>query len=198
MYYVVASKVKDRSSKLIFSDPILCAQFMRGYVDIPILKDVQLEDIEDVTNRYLHMFTEERNYDSGSRVKTRINGMPFLIIFIIEHMPNVDYNVVMQIWTASNKLHDRILFSDVFSQYIPDCRCMLIKLSDYTNAELMEKRDELSVIMMVDRLRNASDYTKLVQEVSSDFRIIYMRSRHDPRNICWRLWHRLWKFFWLS
>ena len=207
------SQVKDSSSKLIFSDPILCAQFLRGYVDIPLLKDVQPEDIEDVTSRYLHMFTEERNSDSVNRVKTKMNETPFFIVSLIEHKSNVDYNVVMQVfryivfiwedyekemekqhrgisktkdfkyppilpivfydgvenWTASNKLHDRILFSDVFGQYIPDYQCMLIKLLDYTNAELMEKKDELSVIMMVDRLRNAADYTKLVQEVSSNY-----------------------------
>ena len=46
---------------------------------------------------------------------------------------------------------------------------MLVKLADYTNAELMEKRDELSVIMMVDRLRDAADYKELIREVSSDY-----------------------------
>ena len=207
------SQMKDSSSKLIFSDPILCAQFLRGYVDIPLLKDVQPEDIEDVTSRYLHMFTEERNSDSVNRVRTKMNETPFFIVSLIEHKSNVDYNVVMQVfrymvfiwedyekemekqhkgisktkdfkyppilpivfydgvenWTASNKLHDRILFSDVFGQYIPDYQCMLVKLLDYSNAELMEKKDELSVIMMVDRLRNAADYKKLVQEVSSDY-----------------------------
>ena len=207
------SQMRDTSSKLIFSDPILCAQFLRGYVDIPLLKDVQPEDIEDVTGRYLHMFTEERNSDSVSRVRIKTNETPFFIVSLIEHKSNVDYNVVMQVfrymafiwedyekemekqhkgisktkdfkyppvlpivfydgaenWIASSRLHDRILFSDVFSQYIPDYQCMLIKLLDYTNAELMEKKDELSVIMMVDRLRNAADYTKLVQEVSSNY-----------------------------
>ena len=207
------SQMKDTSSKLIFSDPILCAQFLRGYVDIPLLKDVQPEDIEDVTGRYLHMFTEERNSDSVSRVRTKINETPFFIVSLIEHKSNVDYNVVMQVfrymvfiwedyekemekqhkgiskakdfryppilpivfydgadnWTASDRLHDRILLSDVFGQYIPDYRCMLVKLADYTNAELMEKRDELSVIMMVDRLRDAADYKDLIREVSSDY-----------------------------
>ena len=207
------SKVKDSSSKLIFSNPILCAQFLRGYVDIPILKDVQPEDIEDVTSRYLHMFTEERNSDSVNRVRTKMNETPFFIVSLIEHKSNVDYNVVMQVfrymvfiwedyekemekqhrgiskakdfryppilpivfydgadnWTASGRLHDRILLSDVFGQYIPDYRCMLVKLADYTNAELMEKKDELSVIMMVDRLRDAADYKDLIREVSSDY-----------------------------
>ena len=85
------SQMKDTSSKLIFSDPILCAQFLRGYVDIPLLKNVQPEDIEDVTNRYLHMFTEERNSDSVSRIRTKINETPFFIVSLIEYKSNVDY-----------------------------------------------------------------------------------------------------------
>lgn len=70
------SKVKDRSSKIIFEDPILCSQFLRGYVDIPILKDVKPEDIEDVTERFVHMFTEERNSDIVKKVHTKINDTP--------------------------------------------------------------------------------------------------------------------------
>ena len=207
------SQMRDTSSKLIFSDPILCAQFLRGYVDIPLLKDVQPEDIEDVTGRYLHMFTEERNSDSVSRIRTKTNETPFFIVSLIEHKSNIDYNVVMQVfrymvfiwedyekdmekqrkgisktkdfkyppilpivfydgvdnWTAPDRLHDRILLSDVFGRYIPDYQCVLIKLSDYTNAELMKKKDELSVIMMVDRLRNAADYEKMIKEVNSDY-----------------------------
>ena len=85
------SQMKDTSGKLIFSDPILCAQFLWGYVDIPLLKDVQPEDIEDVTGRYLHMFTEERNSDSVSRVRTKINETPFFIVSLIEYKSNVDY-----------------------------------------------------------------------------------------------------------
>ena len=49
-------KYRDSSSKIIFEDPVLCAQFLRGYTDIPALKNVQPEDIEDVTERYVHLF----------------------------------------------------------------------------------------------------------------------------------------------
>ena len=31
---------RDSSGKIIFEDPILCSQFLRNYVDIPMLKDV--------------------------------------------------------------------------------------------------------------------------------------------------------------
>ena len=39
---------KDSSAKLIFDNHILCAQFLRDYVDVELLKDVQPEDIEDI------------------------------------------------------------------------------------------------------------------------------------------------------
>ena len=32
---------KDSSAKLIFDNHILCAQFLRDYVDVELLKDVQ-------------------------------------------------------------------------------------------------------------------------------------------------------------
>jgi len=43
------TKLKDNSGRLIFQDPVLCAQFFQDYVDIPELKNIRPEDIEDVT-----------------------------------------------------------------------------------------------------------------------------------------------------
>lgn len=211
--HVTNTRVKDNASKLIFTDAALCAQFLRGYVDIPLLREVQAEDIEDVTNRYVHMFTEERNSDNVKRVKLKINETPFFVVSLIEHKSNVDYNIVMQIfrymvfiwedyeremerqhagisrtkdfryppilpivfydgadnWTAPVRLRDRVLFSDMFGEYIPDYRCILIKLRDYSNAELMKKKDELSVIMLVDKLSDAADYTRMIQETGTGY-----------------------------
>ncbi len=45
-------QVRDVNSRAIFKDPVLCAQFLRDYTDIPLLQDVQPEDIEDVTEKY--------------------------------------------------------------------------------------------------------------------------------------------------
>ena len=55
------SKVEDSGAKLIFENPTLFAQLLRDYSNIEILKGVQAEDITDVTERYIPMFTEERN-----------------------------------------------------------------------------------------------------------------------------------------
>ena len=98
------SKYRDSSSKIIFEDPTLCAQFLRGYLNIPLLKDVQPEDIEDVTSRYVHLFTEERNSDVVKRVHiapqegASAKETQFYLISLIEHKSNVDYNVVMQVF----------------------------------------------------------------------------------------------------
>ena len=207
------SQTRDSSSKLIFENPVLCAQFLRGYLDIPLLKEVQPEDIEDVSERYVHMFTEERNSDVVKRVNIKTDGTPFFLVSLIEHKAKVDYNVVMQVfrymafiwedyekeqerqhagisrtkefkyppilpvvfydgtedWTAAVSLHERIVLSDIFREYIPDYRCILMQLKDYSTAELMERGDELSIIMMVSKFHRAADFAGIGKEVDSGY-----------------------------
>ena len=213
------SKYRDSSNKIIFEDPTLCAQFLRGYLNIPLLKDVQPEDIEDVTSRYVHLFTEERNSDVVKRVHiapqegASAKETQFYLISLIKHKSNVDYNVVMQVfrymvfiwedyekemekrqsgisktkdfryppilpivfydgvenWTAAVRLHERVLFSDVLGEYIPDYRCILMQLKEYSNAELMKREDVLSVIMMLTNLHQMSDFVQIEREVSPEY-----------------------------
>lgn len=211
------SRVKDSSGKLIFGDPKLCSQFLKGYVDIPLLKNVQPEDIEDVTNRYVHMFAEERNSDVVKKIRIKEEKgkeeLPFYIISLIEHKSNVDYNVVMQMlrymvfiwedyeremerkhegvsktksfqyppilsiifydgienWTAVTQLKDRIFLSNVLTEYIPDFNCILVQLQNFSNTELMKRKDELSIIMLIDKLRNVEEFTQLSDAVDDEY-----------------------------
>ena len=57
------SKVSDSGGKLIFENATLCSQFLREYSGIEMLKNVRAEDIEDMTERFIPMFTEERESD---------------------------------------------------------------------------------------------------------------------------------------
>lgn len=205
--------LEDSSAKIIFEDPILCSQFLRGYTQIPLLEDVQPEDIEDVTERYVHMFTEERNSDVVKKVKIKDKAIPFYLISLIEHKSKVDYNSVMQIlrymvyiwedyeksqermykgisktkdfqyppilpiiyysgnvdWKATVKLEDRVYLSDVLSEYIPNFRCILVQVKDYDNEQLMEKHDELSIIMMINKMQKSADFTKWKEEVDVEY-----------------------------
>lgn len=220
----INTKVKDSSAKIIFKDAALCAQFLRGYVDVPLLRDVQPEDIEDVTERYIHMFTEERDSDIVKRVylkekkecggdNAQENRTSFFVVSLIEHKSRVDYNVVMQIlrymvfiwedyekeaekrrrgasklkgfkyppvlpivfydgaaeWTAAERLCDRVDAGGLPGMYIPDYRYLLVQLKDYSNAELMKKKDELSVVMMMDRLHGIEDFDKANREISPGY-----------------------------
>ena len=77
------TKSHDNGAKLIFDDPILCAQFLRGYTDIELLKEVQPEDIEDISERFLPMWQEGR--DSDSVKKVRLKDGDLFLIAIVEH-----------------------------------------------------------------------------------------------------------------
>lgn len=206
------SKQRDSSAKIIFDDPILCSQFLRDYTKLPLLNNVQPEDIEDVTERFVHMFTEERNSDVVKRIHLKNENASFYLISLIEHKSRVDYNVVMQIlryivfiwedyekemerekegisktksfkyppilpiiyytgngnWSGTNGLDERVYLSDILKEYIPNFKCIFVKLRDYTNAELMEKHDELSLIMMINKLQKTIDFKKWKEEVDLD------------------------------
>jgi len=88
---VTNRQVKDNGAKLIFKDPILCAEFLRGYVDIDLLKDVQPEDIEDISERFISMWQEER--DSDSVKKIRLKDTSLYLITIVEHQSRVHYDM---------------------------------------------------------------------------------------------------------
>lgn len=61
-------KYRDNGGKVIFGDNILCAQFLKDYVPVSILKEVQPEDIEDVSERYVPLFTSERESDIVKKI----------------------------------------------------------------------------------------------------------------------------------
>lgn len=207
------TKVRDSSGKMIFKDPILCAQFLRDYIDIPMLKNVQPEDIEDETDRFVHIFSEERNSDVVKRIRIQPdNEIPFYFISLIEHKSGVDYNVIMQVfrymafiwedyekemnrkypgisktegfkyppilpiifydgtdnWTAVTSLHDRVMFSDILGEYIPDYQCIVMKLKDYTNAELIEKKNILSLVLLIDKMRDMEDFSEFLDNLQPE------------------------------
>ena len=198
------SKYHDSSSKLIFGNAELCSQFLRNYMDIPLLKNVRAEDIEDVTERYIPMFTEERNSDTVKRIKLSEKDTLFFVT-LIEHKTKVDYNVSMQLlrymvyiwedyekemekkkkgisktknfryppilpivyyegsgrWTAPCNIKDRIYFDEAFDPFTPKFFYKLVQLNTYSMEELVEKKDELSLLMLINRLQNSSEFQKL-------------------------------------
>ena len=198
------SKASDSGAKLIFGNATLCAQLLRDYSDIDILKDVRAEDIVDVTERFIPMFTEERNADVVKEVHLP-KGDNLFMITLIEHKSETDYNVVMQLlrymlyiwedyekrmesehkgisrtkdfkyppilpivyyegaeeWKAETRLKERVLLNDVFEGFIPDFCYKLIQINSFGKEDILKKDDELSLIMLINRLQRSSDFRRL-------------------------------------
>ena len=219
-------KFKDSSAKLIFGDPILCAQFLRGYTDIELLKDVQAEDIEDVTNRFISMWQEERDSDTVKKIhlKNQQDIDTLYLITLIEHQTKVDYDMSFRIlryivliltdyaaeaekkqagctalkgfryppvlpivfydgdrnWTAAKNFQERTALSDLLGEYIPNFQYLVVPLSRYSNQELIEKKDELSLIMLIDKLRSSAEFHELA-EIPDDY--LEKISRDSPESL---------------
>lgn len=198
------SKLRDSGAKIIFGNEELVSQLLRNYSGMEILRNVNPEDIEDVTDRYIPMFEEERSSDVVKKI--RLPGKePMFLISLVEHKSYVDYNVTMQLlrymvfiwtdyereinkrnpgsskaksfryppilpivyyegsdkWTADMDFSNRILLKDVFRPFIPQFTYKLIQLNSYTKNELIEKKDELSLIMLINKLQNAEEFKVL-------------------------------------
>ena len=204
----------QRQQRQTFGDPILCAQFLRGYTDIELLKDVQPEDIEDVTNRFIPVWQEERDSDTVKKIHLKNQGEmdTLYLITLIEHQTKVDYDMSFRIlryivliltdyaaeaekkqpgctalkgfryppvlpivfydgeqnWTAAKNFQERTALSDLLGEYIPNFQYLVVPLSRYSNQELIEKEDELSLIMLIDKLRSAADFHEL-KEIPDDY-----------------------------
>ena len=209
-YELQNHEAKDNGAKLVFDDPILCAQFLRGYLGIEILKDVRPEDIEDISERFLPMWQEGR--DSDTVKKVHLKGQDLYLIALVEHQSKVHYNMAFRIlryivmilndyeneqeklhpgitktkefkyppvlpviyyegtesWTAVRNFKDRVYLSDVLGKYIPDFEYLVVPLTSYTNQELIEKQDELSLIFLINKLRSSEEFKNL-KEVQKEY-----------------------------
>lgn len=91
-------QIPDINNRIVFKNHILCAQFLRDYTDIEILKNVRPEDIEDVTEKYQAYLGISFETDTVKRIhiKEFNENIPMYLISLIEHKSDVDYNVSMQ------------------------------------------------------------------------------------------------------
>ena len=72
-------------------------------------------------------------------------------------------------WTAITDFRDRIFLNDVFEEFIPDYRYKLIKLSSYSDNELIEMNDEISFVMLIDRLKDNYEFRRLMSDLPEGY-----------------------------
>ena len=86
---------KDNAAKIVFGDPVLCAQFLKGYTDIPLFKEIKPEDIENVSSYFLPLFQESRDSDTVNKI--RIGDSEIYLIALIEHQSENDFDMSFRI-----------------------------------------------------------------------------------------------------
>jgi len=83
-------KAKDHSFKIVFDEPDLFISLLRNHVPIDLLKDITPADIEDMTERFIPLFQD--NKDSDTVKKINLSGdLPLFVIAIVEHESKVNY-----------------------------------------------------------------------------------------------------------
>ena len=212
-----AAMSRNTNSKNIFKEPVLYAQFLRDNLDIPILKNVQPEDIEDVSEQYRPYLGIEFESDTVKKIRIRdFSGKPIetplYLISLTEHKSQVDYNVSMQLlkymaciwqeygkdqerkhpgctklksfryppilpivyyegkekWTAAIQLKDRIMLKEIFNDCIPDFSYQVVCLHDFDNHELLQRKDEMSLIMLFNKIQDSLDLEKFLDIPSEE------------------------------
>ena len=83
-------KAQDNSFKLIFDNHTLFSQFIRNFINIDILKEVNPEDIEDLSERFIPLTLNSRDSDTVKRINLK-GAVPFFVIAILEHESQVNF-----------------------------------------------------------------------------------------------------------
>lgn len=109
--------------------------------------------------------TEEPGKKKGKRKKPERTKKTFRYPFIL---PIVHYEGSGK-WTAATHLKDRINMDGVngildnAEAYIPDFSYKLIQTKDYSNEQLLEKNNEMSVFMMMNKVQTKEDLSALIE-----------------------------------
>ena len=74
-------------------------------------------------------------------------------------------------WTAPMHLKERIFLHEIFADYIPDFTYCLIHNQAYSNQELLDHQDEMSLIMLLNKIQTITDLSEFfaipLEEINS-------------------------------
>ncbi len=98
-------------------------------------------------------------------------------------------------WTADLHLSDRINVQDGLEEYIPDFVYKLVRVHGYGNDDLKKRRNEMSLVMMINRIQSPEDFTELINTSRDYVDEIYNDSTADIKavyqDILWALLQKM-------
>lgn len=103
--------------------------------------------------RYMTVIWQDYKKTQDKKIKNSSKRKDFRYPLIV---PIVYYEGSKK-WTADFQLKDRIEFAEQMGKYIPDFSYEVVSVSQYTNEELSMKRDEMSLIMMINKIQTPED-----------------------------------------
>ncbi len=87
------TNVRDTAFKKVLEEPELFIQFLEDFVEIDLLKGIKSEDVEDVSERFLPLISENKDGDTIKRIKIKGQGEPLYVIGIIEHQSHNNFRM---------------------------------------------------------------------------------------------------------
>lgn len=207
----------NTNAKEIMDNSELCAQFLRKYSEVELLKGVRPEDIEDWTEKLRPFVGVEFEGDSVKKVRVQGDVENLFVVCLLEHKSEVDYDVAFQLlkymvgiwnlhrneanqkkknasrrkgfrypliipivyyegkekWTAAYHWKERVEFSEVFGQYVPDFTYKLIDLNTYSTKELLCTDEETKEIQLIcKKLAKGCAPTEIADALESELDLI--------------------------
>ena len=90
---------------MILDKPEMVVEFFNNFVSIDILKNINPADIEDVSERFLSMDSNQRDGDTVKRINLKEHGVLF-VITIIEHESTVNFRTPFKMLLYITKILD--------------------------------------------------------------------------------------------
>ena len=137
--------------------------------------------------RYMTVIWQEykKNREKEQQGISRLKSFRYPLI-----IPIVYYEGTRR-WTADIHLKDRIEFAEQMEKYIPDFTYQVVSVNQYTNEELSNKRDEMSLVMLINKIQTPEDYGEFRKVSEELINSIYGNAPEEIkkiyRDILWSL-----------
>ena len=131
-------------------------------------------------------------YDYAKGQNTLKNG--------ISHTKGFRYPLIIPIvyyegaarWTADTHFCSRIAHAELAQEYVPDFIYKTVHIHSYTNEELQAKHDELSLVMLINKIQSAKDYKDFLATSREFVDSVYEEASDDIQKVIKEI---LWSLF---
>ena len=148
--------------------------------------DVAMQMLRYMTVIWYDYKRQQEDLKAGSTSRKSFRYPPIIPIVYYEGKEN---------WTADPYLSGRISLRDGLEEYIPDFAYKLVRVYGYGNDDLKKMRNEMSLVMMINRIQSPEDFTDLLNTSRDYVDEIYNRSTADIRavykDILWTLLRKM-------